>query len=207
MLLTILLAGAGTGAAVRADDRQVDFAFDILLVDDSVTAWVDLSGLLRTPVIERIEDGIDHAIECRASLNRPRRLFGAVKAAETGRAWLLSYRILTELWVLRPLGVDSTEERSFSSLAGLAEYLADSITIPLIKADSLETERRYFLKLEITSISLAGIGINPAPGDVDGGPSFLSTLFSGFLEITGYGRETFKIESRPFSPAEILPRP
>jgi hypothetical protein len=198
-----LLVPLVCAAVSMADETAVDFPFDLTADHDTLSVLVDLSGLLQTPIIGRIESGIDQAFECRALLNRPRRLFGAVRVAETSSAWRLSYRILTELWVLRQLGEDSLSERSFGSLAALAQFLSDSVAIPLIRIDSLDSGRRYVLRLEITSISLAGINIAPTPESQEESSSILRSLFSEFLKFTGYGRSSHSVESRPFSPAEI----
>lgn len=203
-VLTIIVCMLPLGQTARAENASVDFPFDITSVDDTLSVWVDLSGLLQTAIIERIEDGIDQAFECRVELARPKRLFGSVRVAENTRAWRLSYRILTERWLLTQLGADSSTARSFGSLAGLAGYLSDSIVVGLVALDALESDRGYVLKFDITSISLAGISLTPNPGDSEDGSSILRSLFSEFLKFTGYGREEYSVESRQFTRDEIV---
>ncbi|MCB2231456.1 DUF4390 domain-containing protein [bacterium] len=204
VVLTIIVCILPLGQSVRAENASVDFPFDINSIEDTLAVWVDLSGLLQAAIIERIEDGIDQAFECRMELARPKRLFGSVRIAERTDAWRLSYRILTERWLLTQLGGDSSTDRSFGSLAGLAGFLSDSIVVGLVALDSLERDRGYTLKLDITSISLAGISLTPNPGDSTDGSSVLRSLFSEFLKFTGYGREEYSIESRQFTREEIV---
>ncbi|MBD3402137.1 DUF4390 domain-containing protein [candidate division GN15 bacterium] len=210
-VLTLLLATLPGLLAAQPDEPPTgpasgEIPFDIFIRGDSLTGWIDLSGLLGSATIARLEDGIDLAFDCRARLNRPRRLFGSVRIAERTELWRLSYRVLTEHYVVATLSADSAEERSFGSLAGLAGFLADSLQFPLIPVDSLERGQGYVLEFSVAAISLAGLGILLPNADTADGESPLKALFREFLELTGYAREERSFSSRPFSVDELESR-
>ncbi|MCP4684137.1 MAG: DUF4390 domain-containing protein [bacterium] len=197
-----LLSGL-PAARVAAD--EIDLSYDIYSRDKQLMVWVDLSSLLDAPTVTRLEDGIDLLLECQASLGVPRRFFGDNLVTRKSDIWRLSYRSVTEEYIVaRPLVSDSTVSR-FASLATLFQHFRDSIEVSLVPLDSLEVQERFVLTLEVTTISMTGLNIAPKEESSGGGESPLRFLFRQFLNLTDYGRNEYKTKSRPFAIDEIEP--
>ncbi len=203
--LTIIVLLVGVTGLARADDKQT-IPFDVYGRDDCVTVWMDMSGLISSHTVEQLKDGVGVIIEYEADLSIPRRFLGNRRVARETAINQLSYLPVTEEYRLS-FPVDSTEpRRQFVSLASTFQYLRDSIELCLLPMDSLESEEHYKLTLKVTTISLTDFNIG-AGGGTDNRGSSVEFLFRQFLQLTGYGRTEFQAESRPISPAEILPVP
>ena len=67
----------------------------------------------------------------------------------------------------------------------------------------LGIRRRYVLKIKLTCISLTNFNL-AADNDRSEEPgSPVKYLFAQFLRLTGFGRDEYTIETRPFSLSEI----
>ncbi len=204
-VLTLIVLLSGMTGLARADDKE-SIPFDVYDRDGCVTVWMDLSGLISSHTVDQLKDGIDLILEYEADFSIPRRFFGNRGVARKSAVNQLSYLPVTKEYRLS-FPLDSTAaRRQFVSLATTFQYLRDSIEICLLPMDSLESEANYRLALKVTTISLTDFNIGAEGGASDDGSS-VEFLFRQFLQLTGYGRAEFQTESRPISPAEILPVP
>lgn len=198
ILITVL--GGFTPAGAADDEGQIDYV--LCRQDGLLCARLDLSGLVSSKLVEEMEDGVEFALACRVSLLRPRRIWGSVTVARSVRLLRIGYGVVTEDF--RATFADSLSGREirFPSLAGLHQFLADSVTAEIIAIDSLETENRYFVRIQISRLSLTALNLasRQTPAESSSPVRF---LFDKFLQFTGFGREEYSVESRLFSLGEI----
>lgn len=200
ILLIVLMVWTTT----RAQDEP-EIGFDLLSRDDSLVVLVDLSFLLTSGRVSRLKEGLDLGVEIKLNLKRPKRLFGATDITTSGRYVRLNYQLVTKTYRVFPASDSLGEITAEQSLSGLYRFLSDSVFVPMLPLDSLESDESFVLDLVIAAISLNTINIASGEDDPDRARSPLKMLFEQFLDLTGYGREEFRASSRPFSPAEILP--
>ncbi len=208
--MSSFLAGIGaplilaTGLfVVPVEADETDISYDIYSRDKQLTVWVDLSPFVDASTLSRLEDGIDVLLECQVSLGIPRRFFGDTQVARRSDGRRLSYRAVTEEFVVTDLYDPDKDALSFVSLASLFQHFRDSIEINLVSLDSLKDQERYVLTLNVTTISLTDLNLAPAEESPGDGESPLRFLFRQFLNITDYGRNEYSTKSRPFSLDEI----
>lgn len=177
--------------------------FGVMDNEPNLAAWLDLAPLVTKSRVERIRDGIDFLINFNLTLNRPKHFFGAETVANRHGIVQIEYRVVTEDFIVRLSGKDFHESGKFANLAELHRYLTDSIVVDLIEYSELDSLRRYRLKLDLASISMSGLNIEPQPDSSGGDESVLKYLFRHFLKLTGFGRDSFSGETLLFSPAEV----
>lgn len=194
--LTFLWSAAIVQAAETPD-------FGVLDHEPNLAAWLDLAPLLSKSRVEKIRDGVDLLIDFRLTLSRPKRFFGAETVVSRHGIVQIEYRIVTEDFIVRMGGKDFHSTGKFAGLAELHQYLADSIMVDLIDYCELDSLRRYRLKLELASISMFRLNLEPPSDSSRGDESALKYLFRHFLKFTGFGRDSFSGETLLFSPAEV----
>lgn len=193
-LLAVLssAATAGTGDVFDAD---------IYRDDGSVTVWADLSASISSERVELLKEGVDLALSCQVDLLRSRRFWGAVRVERSGLDMVVGFHLLAEEYSLRQTSSAQVESnRRFATLAGLHQYLADSVVIRLAPIDSLESGRRYHVEISVFCISLTSFNLGPS-GEAKQTP--LKYLFRQFLSLTGYGREHSLVTSDPFRLSDL----
>jgi len=200
ILLVFLLA-----AQVRGDEAE-EMSFDIFDNDGTLSIWLDLSPLLTSKRLTYLKDGIDLAVDCRFSLQRPRRLWGAEKIQQVTGVYRIGYRLVPDDYRLS-CRIDSVlSQRNFLSLDDLNRFLADSVTVGLTPIAPLEQNERYYIDIRITCVSLTVLNVaegdEPTPA-ADQSP--LKWLFEGFLDLTNFGRQDYQLRSRPFYVSELTP--
>jgi hypothetical protein len=198
LLLLALLLGAGSVEA-----QGTGLAYDIFDRAGNLTAWLDLAPFLDSRSVEQLRDGIDLILDCQVSVGIPRRFFGDRRVARQTRSLLIRYRPVTEDFTLEVLDDSSQSPRQYISLAGLHQFLHDSIEVAIASLDSLEASERYVLDVQIASISLTDINIGADRKSPEGAESPVKYLFRRFLDVTGYGREEYEVRSRPFALSEL----
>lgn len=200
----IVLSGLlllATAAAGSADDEVVDPY--LFRKGDSIVVRLDLSGIISTSRVDQIKEGIDMLLTWDIKLVVPRRLWGSsVKATASGSV-RLGYRSMTEDYLAALLGKPDAEARRFFSLAGLHQFLSDSIVEPLAYLDSLDERKMHQLRGELTIISLTHLQLLSEWDSDDDIRSPVSYLFDQFLKLTNYGREDYSFRSRSFRLEEI----
>lgn len=177
--------------------------FGVLDNEPKLAAWLDLAPLVSKSRVEKIRDGVDLLIDFKLTLNRPKRFFGAETVVSRHGIVQIGYRIVTEDFIIRMGGEDFRSTGKFAGLPELHRYLADSIMVDLIDYSKLDSHRRYRLKLELVSISMSRLNLEPSPDSSSGNESALKYLFRHFLKLTGFGRDSFSGETLLFSPAEV----
>ena len=205
ILSTVLIFVILCPFARAADKDQIEY--DIFRQNGNLTAWIDISFILSAGNLKKLRDGIDLALEYRLTLASPRRLWGSSTVARTNDALKISYRQITEDFYLTNLISEPGREHRFIAREELEEYLKDSVLVGLVEIDSLDTDKRYTLEIEITSVTLTALNLLSDGGGADSTQSALKSLFKEFLKLTGYGRRDLSVKSRPFSLDEIVPGP
>ena len=200
LVLFVLAVNAPSAAA--ADEFPGD-AYYIFKKGPCLTVWCDLSATLNAKAVKQLKDGIDLAVEGRFNLSIPRRIFGNHQVAQLHFLHKLSYRALTGEYHLLDLQDTTKPELSFLSLAGLYQYLRDSVELCLVKIDSLDDEDQYELSLKITTVSLTDFNSIQGESGEGGGESPLGFLFRQFLDLTSYGRQEYETKSRAFTLDEL----
>jgi hypothetical protein len=200
LVLTLLLMLACAGG-ISAQDTVL--SYDIFNRAGHLTVWLDLTPCLDSRTIEQLKDGIDLVVECQVTLGVPRKLFGDRRIARSSRASLVRFRPVTDDFLLEFLDDSSQIQRQFVSLAGLHQFLHDSVEVSVVALDSLDTRERYTADLQVTSISLTGINIGADRKPPPESESPVRFLFRHFLDMAGYGRTEYQTKSRPFALSEL----
>lgn len=200
---SLLLACGLLVSPVNAED--VELSYDLYSRESRLTVWVDLSPCVDAAVVSRLEDGIDVLLDCQVSLSIPRRFFGDRPVAREADTRRLSFRGVTEEYIVTDVLDPDGGSLSYPSLASLYQHFQDSIEIDLISLDSLESQNRYVLTLNVTTISLTDLNLAPTEEPSEDGESPLRFLFRQFLSLTEYGRNEYTTKSRPFSLNEVEP--
>jgi hypothetical protein len=188
---------------IAARDKSEPVEYDIFQREDRLSVRLNLAQYLSSRRVERMKEGIDLAIEYRLVLSRPKRFWGAEEVAKSSGLVKIGYRIVTEDFSLSAGKFDPGDDRHFVSLARLHQFLSDSIVVDLAAYKELSPRRRYVLKIKLTCISLTNFNLaaNGDPSEEPGSP--VKYLFTHFLRLTGFGREEYSIQTRPFSLSEI----
>lgn len=190
--------------SVRADD-EIDLSYDIYNQENRFTVWVDLSPFIDAAAVSRLEEGIDYLVDCQVTLSIPRRFFGDRQVTRRSEARRIRYHSVTENFQVSGGTKPGDSTLSFLSVADLYQYFKDSIEIDLGSLDSLKSEERYVLDLDVTTISLTDLNLAPSADSTGNSESPLRFLFRQFLNLTDYGRNEYRTKSRPFSLGEIGP--
>ncbi len=186
-----------------ATDKSEPIEYDILQRKEHLSVRIDLAKYLSSKRVEQMKEGIDFAVEYNLVLSRPKRLWGAQELVKASGLVKIGYRIVTEDFFLSAGQLGLGDDRRLVSLAGLHQFLSDSIVVDLAACKELDPRRRYVLKIRLTCISLTNLNL-AANNDSSGKPgSPVKYLFAQFLKLTGFGRDEFTIETRPFSLPEI----
>ncbi|RKX28909.1 MAG: hypothetical protein DRP47_03145 [Candidatus Zixiibacteriota bacterium] len=197
-IVTLILLCIVVPATANSEDH---INADIYIDNDSVEVWVDLSGLVSSERIELLKEGIDFALECRVDFLRPRRFWGSAQISQASKAMVIGYHLLAEEFSVTFSTTDTMMKvHRFASLAGLHHFLADSVEIPVISLDSIETDRRYYVEIAVMCISMTSLNIASLSKTND---TPLKFLFRQFLNITNYGREKLAVSSDLFRPSDL----
>lgn len=174
---------------------------DIFVDNDSIKVWIDLSAFVSAERVDLLQEGIDITLECRADFFRPRRFWGATRISRATKAMAVGYHLLSEEYSVTYSPPDTTaNEHRFAAIAGLHNFLADSVVIPVIHRDSVDSDRRYYIEITITCISMTSLNLasSEKSGDYP-----MKYLFGQFLDLTNYGRDELVISSDIFRISEL----
>jgi len=206
-LVVLLLLAPGPARPQSGPENDPEIYYDLFVRDSCLTVLVDLGPFLTPRAIDRLHDGIDLAVNCRADLVVPRRFWGDRLAVRRERTVRLSYRKITDDYLLDPGDHQERERLPFSSLDDLYLFLGDSIEICLSRMRELDRGSRHALDLKITTISLTDLNLAEATGDSPGDDSPVRYMFRQFLKLTDYGRREYSAKSRSFSLSELEEEP
>jgi hypothetical protein len=198
----ILLAAVIASGVAAEDDYEINY--DAYVKGSCLTVWLDLAPLISSQSVQRLRDGVDLAIECRAELGTPRRFWGDRSIATHNRYLRLSHREVTSDFLLTTPGDSLAHpDRRFGSLATLHAYLRDSVDLCVAALADLDSDQRYFLSLSVTTISMFDINIDNPKTDSDESESPVKFLFRQFLLLTDYGREQYSTRSSEFQISDL----
>jgi len=199
-----LIASAVLAATPSSRANEVDqLEYGIQRSNGHLQSWVDLSALVTSQWLENLREGVDYLIAYDIALLRPRRLWGAENMANTTGYIRISYRIITEDYLVEGPSSDSTASRSFVSLPKLHAFLADSVVVNVALVDSLNIDIRYILEVELDCARSSIVDFVTGRDDPGQSESPMKYLFKKFLQVTGQGRNIYKFKSEPFSLTEI----
>lgn len=202
-VLAVLIA-IPSGTAVWADgNEQVEF--DIFDNQGALAVWLDLSPLVSAKRLAEIKDGIGLAIDYRVSLHRPRRLWGSEKIAQLSGTCRIGYRLGTDDFHLVSRMEETSLERRFISASEMHRFLADSVTLDLTSVQSLDQNKRYYVEVKLTCVSLTSLNVAESGESPQTDQSAMKWLFESFLDLTNFGREDYQVRSRLFSLSELTP--
>jgi hypothetical protein len=200
LVLALLAISACVGSAGA---QEIGLSYDIFDRAGYVTVWLDLAPFLGSRAVDQLKEGIDLIFECQVTLGIPRKLYGDRRIARSTHSPLIRYRPVTEDFTLEFLNDSGQGQRQFISLAGLHQFLHDSLEIPLASLDSLDSRERYVADVQVVSISLTDINIGTDRDSPQESESPVRFLFRQFLDVTSYGREESQARSRPFALSEL----
>ncbi len=186
-----------------ADDESIVFDYDIYGANDSITVWLDLTPILTQPVLEDLLAGLDIFLSLRFKIEKPQKLFGHKTIYELKTALLLTHNLTKDNYNIR-YSLNSQSASSFLNQMDMSDYLADSLQVKLIPLDQFNTDERYRLNIEILSRSISPSKVNQIPefsygtGQSSEDDSFLGSALNKFLEIIGFGENTYHFTSPHF---------
>ena len=201
-LIFAILAVAGSASSQPGDREESNIFYDIYVHDSCLTAWADLTPFLTSRVVERLRDGIELAIEFRTELVTPRRFWGDQTVVSRTRTVKLSFRRITNEFVLSNSDSNWTE-RAFTSLEELSKIMSESEGLCLGTMRQFNSESRYVVVLQVTTISLTDLNLAERPSDSSASESPVRFLFRQFLHLTDYGRHKVMARTRPFLLTEL----
>lgn len=205
LFCTLVVLGLAGSPARAQDDPEL--VYDIYVHDSCLTVWLDLAPFINSRTLERLRDGVDLAIECRAKLEVPKRFWGDRLAATETRLLRLSYRKVTNDFLVTTGDSTSPQTNELPSIAALFQHLRDSVEICLANISQLDASRRHLVSLKVTTISLTDLNLAEDLTTRDGSDSPLRYLFKQFLKLTEYGRRETSTKSRSFSLSELETEP
>ncbi|HOP08103.1 MAG TPA: DUF4390 domain-containing protein [candidate division Zixibacteria bacterium] len=177
--------------------------FDLYRTDSNLVIWIDFSSLLTSRRVEGLREGVDLQVDYNVRLVQPRRLWGERAVVEESGSFELNYRLITDRFEWNPSDSADSLLHSFSSLAKLHRFLADSILISIALNDRINNHNRYCLTLNAACISMTTFNLPESSDPASSGSSPLRFLFASFLELTGYGRSDFSTRSEPFKISDL----
>ena len=198
-----VLAAMLFAASSSSAEEPGELSFDIYRTDSNLVAWIDFSTLLTSQRVDGLKEGVDLEVTYRVRLTQPRRLWGERSIASESGRFELDYRLVTNRYELSLPDPPDSGTHSFSSLARLHRFLADSILIPVAESDLLDGRARYRLTADETCISLTTFNLSDEDAPPSASSSPLRYLFSTFLDLAGYGRTDFQAHSEPFSVSDL----
>ena len=201
LILVYLLAAR----PIVATDKSEPVEYDIFQREDRLSVRLNLAQYLSSRRVEQMKEGIGLAIEYRLVLSRPKRFWSAEEVAKSSNLVKIGYRIITEDFSLSAGQLGLGDDRHFVSLARLHQFLSDSIVVDLAAYKELGIRRQYVLKIKLTCISLTNFNLAADNNSSEEPGSPVKYLFTQFLRLTGFGRDEYTVETRPFSLSEISP--
>jgi hypothetical protein len=195
-----------------AASKDVDFDYDIFLAGDSLALWLDVRPVLTQPKMEDLLAGLQVSIAVTADAVRPRKLLFSKTIATAKAVLVISRRLAEDNYRLRI--VDRTvRDYTFKSQLDLSDFLADSLVLDIVPADSLRGQAPIRLNLTLISKSHSNNTLPdlPAATEADstgtGKDEFFETLLNSFLNLIGFGATTYHFSTPLFSPDDLASYP
>jgi len=205
-VITFLILPLTVCPSLAAFDKK-DFDYDIFRRDTALTIWMDLSFYLSKINQKKLTEGIDLALEYQLTLAVPKRFWGSNTVSRRTGIVKISYHRITEDYLLTSTENQPECDRRFIAKDKLLQFLSDSVFIALAPFDSLDRQKKHTLEIKLTGITLTALNLLSENDNTEDSQTPLKSLFKQFLNLTGYGRKEFTVNSRPFSLDEIYPEP
>lgn len=189
----------------RADSQELDFDYDIFLVNDTLALWLDVTPVLIQSRMEDLLSGLDISVGIDLKVERPRKLFFAETLASAKATLIISHPLTEDIYRLRLINLGAVDYE-FQSQLELSDFIADSVILKIGPRKQFEVAAAIRLNLNLISKSHSNNilkDISPESDkslnrDTGGGDAFFESLFSFFLTLTGFGTTSYKIVSPPF---------
>jgi len=202
-LLGMLILGAT--APLRAESADDDFDYDIFLIGETLAVWIDIRPALDQSRMEDLLAGLDLTLMIDLKAERPRKLLFSKTLASTRAALVISHPLTEDFYRLR-LANFGFWDRRFKSQIELSDFLADSLILRLapksLMAEAPEVRLRFDLVSKSHSSNILDQIKGSSADSSAAGPGtdeeFFESLFSFFLNLVGFGKTTFHIETPSF---------
>ncbi|MEA3296637.1 MAG: DUF4390 domain-containing protein [candidate division Zixibacteria bacterium] len=188
--------------SVMGDDG-VPFYPDLFRTDSNLVILINLAPFVSSSRLDKMQEGIDLAFEYRLTLVHPRQFWRDKTITTVSDAVRLSYQILTKNYCLSSSDALLPDGRKFPSLAKLHRYLSDSVVVDLATSNKLDSLQEYILQAKLSCIQLTSFTPIPKDSTWTFSESPVKYLFKQFLELTGFGRQEYSMQTRPFMLSEI----
>jgi len=192
--------------------KQVEFDYDIFVVEDTLVFWLDITPALTQRKMEDLLSGLDIHIGIDIRLERPRRFLPARTLVKKRAALLISHPLTEDVYYLKTANPDVIKHK-FESQLQLSDFLADSLVFKIAPVSDIGGDGRPRLRLNITCKSFTFKTMLGRPGGRDkdllpadsSNTEFFEDIFSVFFRLIGFGEESYRVISPLFDPAD-LPR-
>jgi hypothetical protein len=196
--------------SVAGQDAVADFDYDIFVADDTLSVWLDVTPVLTQEKLEDLLAGLDISIAVEMKLERPRPpWFSKTLAAD--KAVIVISRRLTEDRYRLSVADGRLRRCEFETQIELSDFLADSLVLRIAPAGLADSAGLIRLRLDIESKSHSSNILRDrsdgaaAAVDSAGSPDegFFESLFSFFLDLTGFETTTYQIVSPDFRLSDL----
>ncbi len=192
--------------------KQVEFDYDIFVVEDTLVFWLDVTPALTQRKMEDLLSGLDIHIKIDIRLERPRRFLPARTLVRERAALLISHPLTEDVYYLKTANPDVIKYK-FESQLQLSDFLADSLVFKIAPVSDIGGGDRPRLRLNITCKSFTFKTMLGQPGRRDedllpadsSNTEFFEDIFSLFFNLIGFGEESYRVISPLFDP-DNLPR-
>jgi hypothetical protein len=208
-LIAIVCAGL-LCAPISAAGRSGDFAHDIFVRGDSLAFWIDLTPVLSQEQMEDLLAGLNIYLGIDIRLESPRPLLFSRQVVRKQVGVVISHPLTADIYKIEIQGRPPLE-RQFDDQMKIRDFLADSVDFNLTTMDALKTGDKYRIRVNISSKSYSNKGLGgaapppPSSSDSSGthGTEFFGSLFSTFMEFTGFGTVSFHFNTTNFTLKDI----
>ena len=200
-----------TTGPVCAENRDIEFDYDIFLTGDTLAIWLDFTPILNQPKMEDLLAGLDLSILIDFKVEKPRRLAFSKTLATARAAVVISHPLTEDIYRLRLVnfGVFNYE---FENQLELSDFLADSLVLKIVPQSHLAEDSDLRLNLKIVSKSHSSNILDEFPassnksGEAEQGgeEEFFESLLSLFLDIIGFGKTSYHVISPPFMIGDLV---
>jgi hypothetical protein len=202
---TVLFCAGMSAPPAQAAGQSGDFTYDMYRAGDSVGFWIDLAPVLGQSQMEDLLAGLDIYISLDIRLESPRPFFFPRLLVRKRAALILSHRLTEDLYTIERIGAHPLK-RQFDNQLQVRDFIADSMEFNLTAIEALDAGDKYRITVSISSKSYSSKEMArhlSMPPDTLGssnkpGPEFFESLFSTFIEVTGFGRASFHVTTPNF---------
>jgi hypothetical protein len=195
-----------------ASGRSGDFTYDIFAGGDSLALWIDLTPVLGQEQMEDLLAGLNIYLGLDIRLEIPRPFIFSRQVARKRVGLIISHPLTADIYKIDIQGTPPLG-RQFDDQMKIRDFIADSVDFNLTSINGLSPGDKYRISVSIRSKSYSTKGLGgaapspPSSTDTTGarGTEFFGSLFSTFLELTGFGTVSFHFNTANFTLKDITP--